>query len=40
MPKLPICKEMELTIKPSGNDQQDIAILTEAAVALYRNQAK
>jgi hypothetical protein len=40
MPKLPICKELELTIKRSGNDQQDIAILTEAAVALYRDQAK
>ncbi len=40
MPKLPICKEMELTIKHSGNDQQDIAILTDAAVALYQNQAQ
>jgi len=38
MPKLPVCRETQISLKRSGDDQQDMRKLTEAAVSVYRSQ--
>lgn len=37
-PKLPMCRVAQISVADSGNQVEDVRVLTDAAVALYRSQ--
>lgn len=37
-PQLPMCRVEQVSVAASGNQQEDVRVLTDAAVALYRSQ--